>query len=224
MLTKVLCGASLLCVASLANAGVITQEFEVDRQRTNFTNTIEFALFNDMGGMLTLESVEFSLVARSSGTAQVENTNPLAAPITATLMNHILLRDLFDNILVEAAPTVSRIQTLAGFDGVIDFEGPSGVQFLNMTTNEFASTLITDLAMMMAYIGVGNTSVDFVATAASYISGGGNISSRFDDFSSGDLAVVYTFSETALSVPAPSNTAIFGLGLLGFAGMRRFIS
>ena len=221
MLKQILCGATLLCAAGLSNAAIIVQTFTVDRQVTDFTDTVIFDLFDDEGGTLFLESVEFSLLARSSGSVSVENRNANATRITATLSTDIELVDLLGSALVVAAPTISRSETLAAYDGVTDFDGPSGVEFLNLRTDDFESALFTDSMTLMTYTGMGTTSVDFVATATSRVDGGGNLSTSIDTFASGDVSVIYTYRVVPVDVAAPTHVALLGLGLLAFAGMRK---
>lgn len=221
MLKKILCGASLLCAASFSNAAVIVQDFTVDRQSTDFSEIINFNLFNDQNGTLELESVEFTLFARSSGLARVENRNANSTRITATLSTDIRLLDSVSALLVSAAPSTSRSDTLDAFDGLSDFAGPSGVEFLNLSTNDFDDVILIDAASLMAYTGMGTGSVNFVAKATSEIDGGGNLTSEILTFASGDVSVIYTFSEVTKEVSAPTHVALLGLGLLAFAGMRK---
>lgn len=222
MLKKILCGAALLCVTGFSSAAVITQEFTVARQLTNFTNTISYNLFDDMGGTRQLESVEFTLLARSSGIAEVENRNATSTRITATLSTDIALINTSGVKLVEAAPFLTRSELLAAFDGVIDFDGPSGVEFLNLNTNDFSNLLINDAMALMDFVGAGTTSINFTAKALSQITGGGNLTSSFTTFASGDVKVIYTYSDVPVNVSAPAHIALVLLGLVGFAGIRKF--
>lgn len=221
MLKKLVLSATLLCVAGVSSAAMIVQDFVVARQLTNYTNTITFDLFNDMSGTRQLQSVEFILAARSSGSARVENENAGATSITATLATDIALFDAANMLIVEAAPILTRTAVLAGFDGVFDFAGPSGAEFLNLTTNDLNSALITDMAALMAYVGTGTSAIEFSATALSFVSGGGNITSSFRTFASGDVSIIYTYKEIPVNVSAPAQLAIMGFGLLALGGLTR---
>jgi len=221
MLKRILCGATLLCAAGFSSAGVVVQDFTVDRQKTAFTETINFNLFDDMGGTRVLESVEFTLLARSSGSARVENLNATPTNITATLSTDITLSDLISGLLAEAAPSLSRMDRLAGYDGNTDFDGPSGVEFLNLMTNDSAGIIIVDPISLMGYIGMGTSTATFGAMASSDVSGGGNLISNFNTFASGDVGVIYTFRDASISVSEPTQVALLGLGLLALAGFRK---
>lgn len=222
MFKKIVCSVALLCTVSFANAGIITQSLTVERQPTNFTESVVFDFFDNLNGTRLLESVQVTVLARSTGMAQVENVNATATTITATLSTVIEVVGLAGNRLVGSLPEITRTELLAGFDGTVDYAGESGIEFLNLLTSDTDSILLTDAASLLAYTGVGTTSVNFNATANSIIIGGGNISSFFDTFASGDVTIVYTYSDVATAVSAPAHIALMGLGVLGLAGMRRF--
>jgi hypothetical protein len=220
MFNKMLIGATMLCVSGFSSAAVITQDFTVDRQLTNFTEMLTFNLFDDQGGMRELLSVEFDLMARSSGLAEVENRDSTPTSITATLSADIMLIDLDSAIILEATPFLTRTAELAAFDGVIDFVGPSGAQFLDLQTSDSSSITLSSPAALMDYVGVGTSSIAFRAEATSLVEGGGNIASGITTFASGDIRIVYNYREVNM-VSAPAHLAIIGLGIVGFASMRR---
>jgi hypothetical protein len=213
MFKKILCGATLMCVASFSNAAVMTQNFVVERHLTNFTETITYNLFDDMSGDRILESVEFILLARTSGLADVENRNATSTLITATLSTDIALINEDMIKFVEATPSLTRSEMVAS---------GASLEFLNLLTEELNSAVITNAMALMSYIGTGTGSVDFSAEANSSITGGGNLSSSFTTFASGGVTVIYTYRDAAVSVSAPSQLALVGLSLIGFAGMRKF--
>lgn len=222
MLKRILCGATLLCVAGFSNAGIIVQSFTVDRQLTNFFQTISFNQFNDMGGTLILESVQFELFARSSGSVRAENlSNTRPSLVTATLSTDIRLLDSSDALLLEAAPSVTNTVSLGTFDGMIDFDGTSGQTFLGLETNDFASTILLDGPSLATYTGLGMETVKFDVTATSFVMGGGNLISGARTFASGDVVVTYIFEEVNRVVSSPTQVALLGLGLLALAGLRK---
>jgi hypothetical protein len=222
MIKKILCGATLVCAATYTNAATITQEFDVTEKTTGYDETVTFNLFDDMGGLRQLDSVEFMLEGGANGSGSVENRNSTATVITANFSASITLFDMNGAQIAAIVPTHAETETLAAFDGVIDFTGPSGVEFLNLSADDMTSTIITDAIELMDYVGTGTSDLEFQARGLSFVSGGGNITSQFFTSALGKVTVLYNYTDTSVSVNAPTTLALFSLSLAGFAGFRKF--
>ena len=223
MFKRLLCGAALLAAANISNAGVITQDFTVNNQNTDISEVISFDLFDDLGGTLILESVSFSLNALVNGSAAIENRNVGSTVINATLSADVLLSDAISGSLISLAPTVSQMSSVAGFDGVVDFGGTSGLIFLNMNANESGQFMLVDMMSLADYIGVGTSTLDFIVNATSDVIGGGNLTSELVTNAGASISVVYTFSEDLVPsvVSEPAYFALLGMGILAFGRFKR---
>jgi hypothetical protein len=221
MLKKALCATTLACVAGFSNASVITQEFIVDRQLTNFTHSITYDLFDSLGGTRQLESVELILVGKTNGTAEVENRNTEPTLVSATFASDMTLRDVNSALLIDVAPSFTHTAMLESFDGTVDFMGPSGVEFINLATSDSNNTIIDEAIALMEFVGTGTSSITFEAVSSSFVTGGGNLNSRFSMFASSDVTVTYNYRDITQSVNAPATFGLVGFSLLAMAGIRK---
>lgn len=224
MLKQILCSTALLCIAGYANAGIVTQNFTVEKTTTNFKEQVEYELFDTLGGQRKLESVEITLLAKAEAHAEAENRSRSSADtVTATVSAIIALIDLAGDIIIEAAPSESSTKVLAVYDGVSDFDGPSGSSFVGLDASETVSKFFTDTASLLAFIDMGTStsSVEFDASALSKVTGGGNLMSGISTFSSGAITIEYKYSDS-VEVSAPAHLALLGMGLLTLAGLRKF--
>jgi hypothetical protein len=221
---KQICTVALLCVGSYANAGVVTQNFTIPLTSTDFTQEIEYNLFDTQGGTRTLESVEITLLAEASAVAEAENRSTSSgSSVTATVSAIIALIDLAGDTIVSAAPYETASKILGVFDGQIDFAGTSGAQFVGLDSSQTDSRFSMDIATLLAYTGTGTTTstIDFKADALSSVTGGGNLLSGITTIAGGSVSIEYTFSDS-VEVSAPAHLALLGMGLLAFGGLRKF--
>ena len=225
MLKQIVCGAVLLSTASFVNAGLVKQEFTLPLETTNLQKTITYDLFDDKQGTRTLESVEISMTAKTSGISFVENQDQGPATIVANLSAEISLLDSIGNVIVSTEPSRAKTQVLAGFDGILDFDGLSGTQFFDFNASESASATFIDPSMLLGYIAnsVTTSTIDFKAVALSFITGNGNMTSGFNTFAGGDFSIVYNYSEIPVNVSAPAQLALFTMGLLAVVGLKKRI-
>lgn len=222
MLNKLLCGATLLCAASLSQAATIVFSDVVDETTTNFTTTVELAKFDDLGGTRVLDAVTFSIDGDIFGIAEVESRDAEAATILTTLSAELTLTDALMNTLVVSVPTVTNTFEASAFDGSLDFDGSSGFTLDNLTASKYEEKTFIDAPTLAFFSGSGVANFVFDANATSSATGAGNLTTGFSTSAGGLVSVMYTYSEFSIPVSAPTGIAIIALALLAFVGVRRF--
>lgn len=223
MLKQVLVGVSLLCAAGFSHAGFVTQNFTINEQVTDFTETVMFNLFDDQNGTRELLSVQFSLTAQTNGLAKAENLSGKITTVTATLDTEIALIDAMSNVVAISSPSIVKTAILQEYDGLTDFAGDSGIEFTGFDTNVMTNGSVTNANDLLAFIGMGNGSIVFSAKAMSIVSSNGNFTSEVSTKASGSASIIFEYKdelETSV-VSAPSQLALFGLSLLGIFGVRK---
>jgi hypothetical protein len=224
MFKRMLVGISLLCVASVANAGFVTQNFTITEKKTDFVETLSFNLFDDNGGTRELISVQFSLMAQTNGVARAENRGDNVTTVTAILNTEISLVDAMSNVVASSAPSLERTATLGAWDGTLDYAGLSGIDFENFNTTVSTSGSINAPTDLSAFIGMGSGSIIFTAHALSIVDGGGNLTTEVGTRASGSAIITFEYEdslETSEAV-APSHLAFLGLGLVALFRLRKF--
>ena len=221
MLKKILSGVTLMCVASLTHAATITLSDTVALQTTNFTTTLSFAQFDTNGGTRVLESVEFSIDGSILGDAQVESFDETATTLVTTVSAQLSLTDALNNVLVVTIPSVTNTFNATAYDGSIDFDGTSGISYLGLTASAFNSESYSDTATLDLFSGAGTSTFTFDASAISSVTGGGNIFSSFRTQAEGLVSVIYNYRDVSVSVSTPSHLALFCVGIVALAGLRR---
>jgi hypothetical protein len=222
MFNKLICGASLICAVTFANAGTITLTDTISLQKTNYNTSLSFAKFDDMGGTKILESVSFSIEGTIQGEAKIESGDSQAATIVTTLSAELKLIDAMNNsLLVVTIPSVSRMFEAEAFDGSVDYAGGSGITYDNLNASQFEQETYTAPATLAFFTGAGTAAFSFEAAATSLATGSGNLSSDFTTAASGVVDVVYTYRDIPILASAPSSFALLGLALLAFFGIRQ---
>ncbi len=189
---------------SVARAADISFTDTIPVQNTNWPSptsgptTLTFPQFDPALG--TLQSVTVAITGELAGSSQVENLDP-NGPTTSTLDLGAAISVDGDpgggTITVGTNPISSNTVTLDPFDGAVDFAGPSGASFLNLSSTETSSQTITDAGVLVAYTGSGNVTLDAAATANSFAIGGGNVAALFDTDAGASVTVTYTFQAAA---------------------------
>ncbi|MBM3883817.1 MAG: choice-of-anchor E domain-containing protein [Verrucomicrobia bacterium] len=180
--------------------------------------------FNPALGTLTAVTLSLS-GSFNNGAARVENLNPLSDSWINANVN--VLVNLYKFAESSAAVWVSPAAIAGSFhastyDGVTDYGGTSGKTWSGLAasaSSAWSSSLAPDLAMF-----TGTGTVPLKAEAIGFITAsisGGNADLKFTSNGSADASVTYEF----IPIPEPETyAALAGLGLLGFAGWRRFAS
>ena len=185
----------------VAVAGAVSQTAPETRtvavQPTNWSKSLTFPKFDSTLGRL--DSVTVTARAEIKGGGRMENLGPSDADITLELSATVEL-DTLDPTTVPAgrlrlAPLQTRAVTLAGFDGTIDFAGPSGIAFSDLGGSADAAHTSTDPAVLSLFNGPGTLTLNSTAVAASRATGSGNLISAFstDAGVPPPLSIVYTY-------------------------------
>ncbi len=220
MLKKLLCGATLLCAASFANAGSMTVSAAVPLQTTNFDAVVSVAKFDDMGGTKQLESVTFSLEGFLLGNARLESLDAEPSLVTTTLSVTLTLSEtVTDNTLVITIPSLDEVFAASAYDGSTDFGGTSGITYEELTASQTESETYTDAMTLAMFTGLDTIDLNLNALATSFASGAGNLITQFSTSAGGNIEVTYVYDDVPVS--APAHLALLGLGLLAFAGYRK---
>ncbi len=181
-------------LAAHASATTQTQSFSdsIPVMNTNWALTVSLPKFDPALG--TLQTIALTLDGHIEGQAAVESTDASATTITTQFQANLTLSRPDLSIIAVVIPQITNIVNLAPFDGTIDFRGPSGMTFPNLSQN--ATQTVTspppasDLAL---FTGTGNIVLPVSAVGASVATGSGNVVTQFATRASAIVTVVYTF-------------------------------
>lgn len=193
-------------VVIAGSAGAIGQTIPTSRsvtvRPTDWSGSLTFPKFDPTLGRL--ESVAITAHAEVAGGGRMENLGPSVANVTLELAATVDL-DTLDPTAGPAghlrlSPLQSRAVSLAGFDGVIDFTGPSGVAFSDLQGVADASHTSLDPAVLSLFSGPGTITLAASAVAASRATGSGNLISAFATDAGVTASVVYTYKIGHVSI------------------------
>ena len=192
-------------------------------QITNWATTLAVSKFDPSLGVL--QSIDYSLTGRVTGTVGFENRDAQAATIKTDLRANVVLTRPDASQLVATLPDASNTTMVSAYDGTNDDGGASGRTFAAgpaADTETFTGdTMPSDFTLFTGTRGApGTISLPVSASANSSATGAGNISSDFTTMAGADLTVTYNY----LPVPEPGTVALTlgGLGaLLGVQRLRR---
>lgn len=165
--------ASLSLCASVAAQQCATQS--VPLQQTNWTSTAALPRFDPSLGVL--RSVEIELVASFEGDAYFENLQPGPVATSTTTVFQTDVQRPDGSVLLSASRAFAFSDSVAAFDGTIDFAGPSGfahVGYGATSTQALQLTNGADLALFSGPAGAPGT-IDLQLTCQGFgqITGGG---------------------------------------------------
>ena len=113
-----------LCAATAAQSASIVRTDSVPLTKTNWTQSLTVPQFDPALG--TLQSVKFTLGSHVEGSAKFESLDAASATVTMKMAATVRLSRLDATAIVATTPTSTTVDTVARFDGTIDFDGTSG--------------------------------------------------------------------------------------------------
>ncbi|MEL6460015.1 MAG: choice-of-anchor E domain-containing protein [Cyanobacteria bacterium J06621_15] len=185
--------AAILAPINAAQASTLTYESTVDLEKTNFEKQISLPKFDSSLG--DLESVLFELSANVQGSVELENRDAQAALVTGNLAAEIGLKRPDNSLLLVALPTASVEQKLNKYDGILDFQGDSGVKLTDISNTQEESKLLTIPNDFRPFIGDGSFNLLVEAIGNSTATGAGNLLAGFETYAGATVAVSYTYAK-----------------------------
>jgi len=192
-----------------------------DFMTTNFINAVLVGKFDTNLG--TLLSVSFSLTGNVRGSVQIESLDAAPATVNSSLSAIITLEKPDGTDLAVTLPVASFSDSLAAFDGLIDFGGTSGISRSAILATNSANIISTTAAILNDFSAAGGGLINLQITAAgaSIATGSGNLFAGFRTAANAAFTVTYTYDTGATAVPIPAALSLFGMGLLGLGLARR---
>jgi hypothetical protein len=181
---------------------------------TNWSNTISIPKFDTTLG--TLDSITFVLAGHVEGAARLESLETIPANVTVDLSAILKLMRPDTSQIVVTIPVVSVTELIAGFDGLIDFGGPSGRTHENLSANHSETAVSPPPASDIAlFSGTGDIVLPVSAEGFSSGSGAGNLLLQFNTLASAEATVTYDYT----GVPEPSGLLALMTGMSSLAGL-----
>jgi hypothetical protein len=212
-----LVGAPARASTTDADPVTVCHEGSLPRERTEVDADIEVPGFD--GALGTLLAVEVPVQSVHLDTdARFENT----ARGASTFEEHMTFEVAFTSPAALASPppvsgTIERIphQTIGGFDGALDFEGPSAVAQPPTARDAGAPPVSSSDPTVLA--AFASPTVRFHVASSigeTFLGGGGNIEAKINTFAAATVRVCYRYappppptSPPTTSPPSPAPTA-----------------
>jgi hypothetical protein len=205
---------TFVLASSLGQAATLVYNDSISMQTTNWSDFLTVQQFDPSLG--TLNSINFELTGGVLGNIRIENQD--ASPVTATgnLTATVTLTRPDTTTLVVVIPLFSVSDNFGAYDGVADFDGPSGNAYLGVSGSDVENQTTSNPADLALFTGVGTISLPVSAIGASNATGGGNLLTSFSTQADAQLEITYNytpFSET----PEPATMGLMGTALAGAA-------
>jgi hypothetical protein len=158
---------------------------------TDWTRTLSVAQFDPSLGTLT--SVDIINSGSITSQIKVENLDSAPATLTATVSGSLTLSGPGFHALVTNGSS-SKSFNAGPYDGVIDFDDPSGHDFGPQTASASTSFTVTNPSDLASFIGMGAVALSEVAHATSSASGAGNLVAQINTTAAAQVSVVYHYT------------------------------
>ncbi len=189
-------GAMLLS-HGVAQAAELVVTDTVPSTPANWSSTLSVPKFDPSLGTLT--KVEVTLSGAISGTAKYESTDPNPTTIALNLKADIQIQGPTGSLQV--SPSIQKIDQAGPYDGQIDFGGPSGGTFPDLTASKSqVTTLTSSTDDLSPFIGTGTVVFSATAAGASSGSGSGNIITQFSVNAAATVPVKYTYVDARINL------------------------
>lgn len=204
-----------ITAAQAATLTTVKYESSVNVQKTNFDKFVTLPKFDPNLG--ELQKVFVQLGSEVQGSIRLENLDAQSADVTANLAAEVSLLKPDKSILLTTLPTASIAQSFAADDGDLDYKGPSGATYNNLSNTKTASTSFTsDFGL---FIGSDTLTLPVTAVAKSAGTGAGNLAQIFKTLAGAKVEVVYEYyikkpEEPKRKVPE-SNIPLSALAAVG---------
>lgn len=196
--------------AGAAEEATACNDASLPRDRTEVDTDLLVSKFDPSLGTLLSVAVNGPSVVLDTD-SKFENTAKTAVQFSETMTYQVVVTS--PGGLASPAPitgTVQRVppQTLAAFDGTLDFSGPSSVTQTPASVSESAAnTSATDASTLAAFTGTGTMPFHLASTISEVFNGGGgNVQAEINTFLAATVEVCYRYEVPAPPVTPPPPT------------------
>lgn len=190
----VLALAALFTSSTAASAQIVTDchTAVIPLELTNFLRTASLPKFDTALG--ELQGVEIHVTARATGTSRMESLDAAPSVVNTRFSVDLTVSQADSTVVMFMVPIADFQDTLAAYDGVLDYAGTSGITRDNIEAMDERSSIIDPTPENLALF-TGTDSTDFIADASgsSMASGSGNLLTRFDTRAGIEIEICYTY-------------------------------
>lgn len=210
---------AMICVLGLVQAAsaelsYITQTFHLEGEDGGFDNTFLLGQFNANGADRDLKTIEFEWDVKYTYDVGFENL--FAGQQSLSFIGVMSVQvEVAQLVMSYGAGAVNPFDTYAAFDGVVDFDGPSGGRLVGAHDGSGSFTLTEGGVTFEEFLGTDYLNIR-LSTPDPRVSDNASFYVMDSDYTSETTLIVrYGYD----AVPEPSSMAALALG--GLALLRR---